>query len=423
MTWIEDSLGKISVSKRPSIAVESVSLPVLNLSEKEDPIPPTLDEMDLNKENLEAIQNRAKPKEWVIPNYIGALEDGVEWEPTDTAICVADIHGNINVVWEAKETIVSAQSTVKVFLYLYALSKWADSKDIALWEAVAKKFNEDPITTWNESSVNTAYHPLNNAWWISSAWEIDDWDDFMDFMKKLSWNKHLSVLENIYESEKESWESNLRISASLASKWRFPRDKMMPALDAYTKACSIWLTVKDLTNIWLVMAKWWIWHDGNRLFDQDIAVRAMNAMNSFGFYEATWRMTLLQSWSRPLTAKSWVWWLVIHVNPWIWAFATLWRYLDEAGNSVFGMKAAIQINDMLGTSWAMRLSWEQTWQMLWSYINDVQQYTVREASDRRMKNTFNKSSFLLDKSYIETYQRNLNQQTSVNNDLLNTLSK
>jgi len=372
----------------------SMKLPVLKMKFKNQPIPPTLDEMDISIENLESILSRAKPEEWVIANYIPALEDDVEWNPTDTAIGVADMHWNFRVIGKAQNTIVSAQSTVKVFLYLFALYKWADPKNIAFWEPVAKRFNQDPITG-ESSGITTAYHPLNNAGWISSASEITNRKEFMDFMKTLTGNPNLSILQNVYESEKKNWESNLRIAAALATKGRFGIDKMIPALDNYTKACSIGLSVKDLTNMGLVLARWWMGHNGQRVFDQDCAVRAMNAMNWFWFYDLTGRTSLFVAWSRALTAKSWVWWLIFHVNPGIWSFVTLWRHLDESWNSVFGMKVAIPLNDMLWTSWAMRLSPEETSQMLGNYIRDVQEFTVHEAIVRKEKKHLNQDHFFL----------------------------
>jgi len=41
----------------------SMKLPVLKMKFKNQPIPPTLDEMDISIENLESILSRAKPEE------------------------------------------------------------------------------------------------------------------------------------------------------------------------------------------------------------------------------------------------------------------------------------------------------------------------------------------------------------------------
>jgi len=119
-------------------------------------------------------------------------------DSTKSAITIGDLHGNIISVGNGRDVIPSIQSVIKPFLYIYALEQGAAPENIAGIEATASSFDTDRILS-PELQEKRAGHPLNNAGAISSAGEIGNFEDFLNFMRTLTGNPKLTVLEPIFE--------------------------------------------------------------------------------------------------------------------------------------------------------------------------------------------------------------------------------
>lgn len=324
---------------------------------------PTLDELAITREKVNAINAWARDHMYgAKATYIPELASE-EIDANKTAIAIGDLRGNRIVVGDGHDVVGSVQSVIKPFLYLYALSRGVSPDEISGVEANALPFNADQILR-PELQLVTAQHPLNNAGAISSAGAIKQhgsFDDFLSFMQKLTRNSNLGVLEDVFRSEMATNANNAAIAYRLVAAGRFQRkEQAEKALENYTRACSIGVTVEDLLYASFVLASGGLnIRTGERLVSEDAAVRAMNAMNSFGMYEETGRVTLLVAGARANTCKSGVGGYIINVNPDVGAFVTYNPLLNKAGNSVYGLNAMIPLNELSAAPGTVRLSVEE----------------------------------------------------------------
>lgn len=279
-------------------------------------------------------------------------------DPNKTAIVIGDLSGNTLSVGNGVEVKVSIQSVIKPFLYIYALEKGLQANRISFIEATALRFNTDPVMLPDQQK-NLPGHPLNNAGAISSAGSIDKFQDFLDFMRLLTSNPTLEVMNNVFASEMQTNNNNRAIAYRLVETGRFSHQKEgEKALNFYTMACAIGVTPFDTTNACLILANGGR-KDGQQIIKEDNIVRAINAMNSYGLYEHTGEISLLAAGARALSCKSGVGGLIINIDPGRGAFCTYGPKLDSAGNSVFGKYALIPLNNLLAAPNGMRLSSEE----------------------------------------------------------------
>lgn len=278
--------------------------------------------------------------------------------PDKTAIVIGDLNGNILSAGNGLDVKVSIQSVIKPFLYIYALEKGVPANQISFIEATALKFNTDAVMQPDQRK-NLPGHPLNNAGAISSAGSIAYFDDFLNFMRMLTNNNELNVMNSVFESEMRTNNNNRAIAYRLVETGQFSNQKLgEKALEFYTKACAIGVTVLDATNACLILANGGQ-KNGLQIIKEDNVVRAINAMNSYGLYEHTGEISLLAAGTRALSCKSGVGGLIINVDPNRGAFCTYGPKLDSAGNSVFGKYALIPLNNLLAAPNGMRLSSEE----------------------------------------------------------------
>lgn len=315
---------------------------------------PTLGDMDITQELIKEVYDWAKMMATYgeLASYIPEL---CRVNPTKSAVSIGDLHGNIISVGNGLDVIPSIQSVIKTFLYIYALECGIASENIAGIEATASSFNTDRILS-PELKESRAGHPFNNAGAISSAGAIEDFGDFLNFMRILTGNPKLRVLEDIYESEMETNNNNRAIAFRLVAAGHFNKQAQgMKALESYTRACAIGVGTEDAVRACLVLADRGR-KEGKRIIEEDNAVRAINAMNSYGLYEHTGAISLLAAGTRALSCKSGVGGLIINIDPGRGAFCTYGPLLDDAGNSVFGKYALVPLNNILAAPDAMRLS-------------------------------------------------------------------
>ena len=289
-------------------------------------------------------------------------------DPSKSAIVVGDLLGNQICVGNGLNVKVSIQSVIKPFLYIYALEKGVHPNDISNIEPTAMQFNSDAVLQ-PESKKNRPGHPLNNAGAISSAGCISKFENFLDFMRNLTENPDLQVIDDVFQSEMATNANNRALAMRLVATGRFNSIKEGEyALENYTKACAIGVTPKELATAAVVLARGGRRGD-KQLLNENNVVRAVNAMNSYGLYEHTGEISLIAAGVRALSCKSGVGGLIMDIDPGRGVFCTYGPKLDKAGNSVFGKYALIPLNHILASPYAMRLSADEILKTL-SYFEE-----------------------------------------------------
>jgi len=153
--------------------------------------------------------------------------------------------------------------------------------------------------------------------------------------------------------------NNRAITYRLVASGRFnTQETGIKALENYTRACAMGVNTEDAVRACLVLAGRGK-REGKIIIKEDNAVRAINAMNTYGLYQHTGEISLLAAGARALSCKSGVGGLIINIDPGRGAFCTYGPLLDDAGNSVFGKYALILLNNILAAPDAMRLSAEE----------------------------------------------------------------
>jgi len=286
--------------------------------------------------------------------------------PHKQAIVIADAAGNMIESGNGLEERISIQSVVKPFLYIYALEQGIPYDAISYIEPTSLSFNTDAVLNPSSQKLKPG-HPLNNAGAISSSGAIHNFEDFLEFMRRLTGNSELDILTDVFNSEMDTNANNRAIAYRLVATARFKSNQEgKQALINYTKACSIGITPVELTRACVVLANGG-YMNHEPFIQTSSVVRAVNSMNSFGLYERTSEISLLAAGARALSCKSGVGGLIIGIDPYRGAFTTYGPRLDKTGNSVFGKYALIALNNLLASPYSMRLSAEEIIQEIQSF--------------------------------------------------------
>ncbi len=201
------------------------------------------------------------------------------------------------------------------------------------------------LEIYESRSVN----PLVNAGAIAAVSLVDASSE------KKRWNKvlgnisdyagrDLKVIEEVYDSEYETAWSNRGIANLLYNYGRLYADPE-ESLRVYTRQCSIGINTKDLATMGATLA-----NEGvnpltdKRLLDAEHVPELLAIMATAGFYDESGEWM----YSAGLPAKTGVGGGIVAVVPGRFAIATFSPPLNEAGNSVRGLKAIRYISSELG---------------------------------------------------------------------------
>jgi glutaminase len=295
-----------------------------------------------------------------LPDYIPEL---AQVDPDQRAISLAFLHGSTHHAGNASQTPVTIQSVVKPFLYLFALSLGINPEAIAAIEAPALPFHSDP-TLSSLGEPRRPGHPLNNAGAISAAGFLEDLEPFQAFLGQLMGQDPPLVNESVFSSEMGHNANNRALAYRLVVTGRFSTlAQAENALMRYTRACALEVTTTSLTRAGLVLANGGR-GPGGLVVAQDLVVRTLNAMNTFGLYDHTAELSLLAAGARALSCKSGVGGLILNIDPSRGACCTFGPKLDSKGNSVFGTIALIFLNALLSAPQALRLAPETVAELL-----------------------------------------------------------
>lgn len=201
------------------------------------------------------------------------------------------------------------------------------------------------LAIYPEHSVN----PLVNAGAIAAVSLVEAKDEDARWNKVLGnisdfAGRPLTMLDEVFTSEYENASSNRGIANLLYSYGRLYSDPE-EALRVYTKQCSIGINTVDLAMMGATLANSGVNpKTGQRLLAAEDVPELLAIMATAGFYDESGEWM----YSAGLPAKTGVGGGIVAVVPGRFAIATFSPPLNEAGNSVRGMKAIRHIAGELG---------------------------------------------------------------------------
>jgi len=202
------------------------------------------------------------------------------------------------------------------------------------------------LDLYKAHSVN----PLVNAGAIAAVSlvkaknEKDRWAKILDNLEGFSGEKHLPVLETVYDSEYSTATGNRGI-ANLLFNWERLYADPEESLRVYTRECSVGVNTVDLAMMGATLANGGVNpKTGRRMLDESSVPELLAIMQTAGFYDESGRWAF----DTGLPAKTGVGGGIVAVVPGRFAIAAFSPRLNEAGNSVRAQKAIRYIAGQLG---------------------------------------------------------------------------
>jgi len=227
----------------------------------------------------------------------------------------------------------SIQSISKVFSLALAMEELGPSRVFEKIgsEPTGRAFNS-PIAVV-DMPTHTA-NPLVNAGAIATVSLIsgspdEKWNKILSFYSKAAGEK-LTLIDEVYKSEAATNTGNKALSMLLAKYERIYSDPF-PAVDVYTKQCSVGVNALQLARMGATLANNGINPaTGEQVIKAEDIPHILSAMMMAGLYDGSggW------AWHVGLPAKSGVGGGIVAIAPGKGAIAVFAPPLDEAGNSV-----------------------------------------------------------------------------------------
>jgi glutaminase len=227
----------------------------------------------------------------------------------------------------------SIQSISKVFSLALAMEELGPEKvfDKIGSEPTGRAFNS-PIAVVDMPTHSA--NPLVNAGAIATVSLIsgspdEKWNKILNFYSKAAGEK-LTLIDEVYKSEAATNTGNKALSMLLAKYDRIYSDPF-PAVDVYTKQCSVGVNALQLARMGATLANNGINPaTGERVIKAEDIPHILSTMMMAGLYDGSggW------AWHVGLPAKSGVGGGILAVVPGKGAIAVFAPPLDEAGNSV-----------------------------------------------------------------------------------------
>jgi len=228
----------------------------------------------------------------------------------------------------------SIQSISKVFTLALAMEELGPEKvfEKVGSEPTGRPFNS-PIAVVDMQTHSG--NPLVNAGAIATASLIsasspdERWNKILDFYSKAAGEK-LTLIDEVYQSEAATNTGNKALSMLLAKYDRIYSDPF-PAVDVYTKQCSVGVNALQLARMGATLANNGINPaTGEQVIKAEDIPHILSTMMMAGLYDGSggW------AWHVGLPAKSGVGGGILAVVPGKGAIAVFAPPLDEAGNSV-----------------------------------------------------------------------------------------
>ncbi|MDO5028867.1 MAG: glutaminase A [Bacillota bacterium] len=261
-------------------------------------------------------------------------------DPTKVAIAAYDQDGSYYEKGEVDQRF-SIQSVSKVITYILCLEEIPAGK---IQKAIGVKPTALPFNSVLDLELGGGKprNPLVNAGAIAATALLYEkfgdqtFDKVLDKIRDLAEDPDIVLDENIYNSERSSAFTNFALFNLMVSRGNLSEDiPIQKVADAYFKACSVLVNVKDLARIGYVLANdGFDKISGQEKFSKEIARRVRTVMAMGGMYDYCGEFAQLIG----LPAKSGVGGGIMTASKEGLAIATYCPGLDDHGNSFVGIK-------------------------------------------------------------------------------------
>lgn len=288
---------------------------------------------------------KASPPEGKVADYIPEL---ATVNPDKFGFVLTTVKGESYSIGDSEEKF-SIQSISKVFLLSIAFSVIGDE----LWKRVGVEPSGNPFNSivQLEYEKGIPRNPLINAGAhvvcdvLLSELE-DPYGALLEFVRKLSGNKHIDYNEKVARSEKLTGFRNASLINMMKSYGNI-HNHVDAVLDLYFHACSLEMTCRQLARAFLPFANL------NEPFDYAgikltrSQIKRINAlMLCCGFYDESGEFAFEVG----LPGKSGVGGGIVAVRPGQYSVATWSPRVNEKGNSVYGMRILERLTTRLEDS-------------------------------------------------------------------------
>lgn len=293
--------------------------------------------------------NKMYGKEGNLASYIPSL---LEADPEHLGICVVELNSGREFYAGEYNTKFTIQSISKVVSLILALSDNGRQN-------VFRKVNVEPTGMGFNSIVNLEvrdqdrpYNPMINAGAIVTTSLIygeskdEKFERIIDFLRRATNNKDISVNETVYECEKNTGDRNRSLAYFMKSNNILEGD-VEDILDLYFKQCSIEVTARDLARFGALLANDGLapWN-GQRLMSRDVCRIAKTIMVTCGMYDASGEFAVEVG----IPAKSGVGGGILATVPRSYGIGIYGPSLDKKGNSIAGLRLIKDLSDELDLS-------------------------------------------------------------------------
>ncbi|HFX17795.1 MAG TPA: glutaminase [Flavobacteriales bacterium] len=268
--------------------------------------------------------------------------------PDKFAINITDLQGRNYGIGDISDKF-SLQSIAKVFAFALAYQ----IKGNAVFEHVGVEPSGDPFNSLIQLEQEEGFprNPLINAGALSVCDVLiselkHPEEDLFNFIKLLSGNETIGYNQAVYQSEKQTGFRNRALIYLMKSFDRIQNDAE-EVLDLYFKLCALEMTVKELSETFLVFANEGVLpYNNQRVLTKSQTKRTNAIMQTCGFYDEAGEFTFKVG----LPGKSGVGGGIAALHPGKYTVAVWSPLLNKKGNSVKGMKALELLTTKLGWS-------------------------------------------------------------------------
>jgi glutaminase len=279
-----------------------------------------------------------------LAGYIPAL---AEVDPGLFGICITGVTGNSFSVGDCDEPF-SLQSLSKPFVFALICEHLGSERAREILGVNATGLPFDSIMAV-ELNDNRTMNPMVNAGALATtslapgSSATDKWEFIRDGLSSFA-GRGLGIDEEIYRSEAATNRRNQGLAYLLYGYSRLFADPLT-TVDAYTRQCSVLVTVEDLAVMAATLA------DGGRnpltgvdVVSPGVAKRTLAVMSTAGLYERSgdWMYDV------GLPGKSGVSGGMVTVSPGKGGLATFSPPVDASGNSVRGQLVSHYLSERMG---------------------------------------------------------------------------
>jgi len=318
---------QVTVLAAASIVLAIFPTPVIAQGARSSPVAPRKEMVEsVVKEAYEKFKGETKGKNADYIPYLAHVDSNL------FGIAIVTTDNNSLTMGDVKYSF-SIQSISKVFSLALAMEELGPHKVFEKIgsEPTGRAFNS-PIAVV-DMPTHTA-NPLVNAGAIATVSLIsgspdEKWSKILNFYSKAAGEK-LTLIDEVYKSEAATNTGNKALSMLLAKYDRIYSDPF-PAVDVYTKQCSVGVNALQLARMGATLANNGINPaTGEQVIKADDIPHILSAMMMAGLYDGSggW------AWHVGLPAKSGVGGGIVAIAPGKGAIAVFAPPLDEAGNSV-----------------------------------------------------------------------------------------